>query len=181
MTYRGLPQHPEIVQSDFTRDMDVETYNTDQTLQMIRNVSGLVETFNFPLDETTIVDAGFDYFLRNNWHTLEDGVPVAYKLAVAGQERLLTIQMTKQPSSDTNTAFTIKPRNFFIRLLVPEIRLLYNRDHRLLAYEGLTNLNLPRANVETSPLSSINTAVQTHSPGHSHNGYRTNNASDPIH
>ena len=143
MSYPGLPQHPEIVQSDFTRDMDVETYNTDQTLEMIRNVSGLVETFNFPLDETTIVDAGFDYFLRNNWQTFEEGVPQVYKLAVAGQERLLTVQITKQPSSDTNTAFTIKPRNFFVGLLVPEIRLRYDRDRRLLAYEGLTNLNLP--------------------------------------
>lgn len=112
MTYPGLPQHPEIVQSDFTRDMDVETYNTDQTLEMIRNVSGVVETFKFPMEETTIVDAGFDYFLRNNWQSFEDGVPQVYKLAVAGQERLLAVQITKQPSSDTNTVFTIKPRNF---------------------------------------------------------------------
>lgn len=143
LTYPGLPQHPEIVQSDFTRDMDVTTLNTDRTLEMTRKVSGRVESFEIPLDETTIVDAGFDYFLRNNLQNFKDGVPQVYKLAVAGQDRLLKVNITKQPSSGSSTAFTIKPKNFFIRMLVPEMRVLYDRKRRLAAYDGLTNLNLP--------------------------------------
>lgn len=142
LTYPGLPQHPEIVQTDYSRDTLVETNNTDQTVKMIRRVGGQVETFDVPLDDTTIVDAGFDNFLRNNWQTFDAGVPQVYKLAVAGQDRLLKVEIMKKSGAGINTAFTIKPRNFFIRLLVPEMRLLYDPKHRLLAYEGLTNLNL---------------------------------------
>ncbi len=142
LTYPGLPQHPEIIQTDHTRDIEVATNNTGQTVEMTRKVAGKVETFAVPLDESTIVDAGFDNFLRNNWQRFDDDVPQVYKLAVAGQDSLLKVQITKQPGSSTNTAYTIEPRNFFIRLLVPEMRLLYDPEHRLLAYEGPTNLNL---------------------------------------
>jgi len=142
MTYPGLPQHPEISQSDFTRNIEVKTFTANQTLTMIRNASGQLKTHDFPMDESIIVDAGFDYFLRNNWQTFVEDVPRSYRFAIAGQERLLDVKIRKQHVSPIETVFTITPANLFIRMLMPEIRLLYNQDRRLITYEGLTNLNL---------------------------------------
>jgi hypothetical protein len=143
MRYPGLPQHPEISQSDLTRNIDVRTRVINQTLEMIRYDSDRVRTHEIPLDETIIVDAGFDSFVRNNWHGFVENVPQAYKFAVAGQGRLLKVNITKQAVSPGETAFVIKPSNPFIRMLMPDIHLRYNQDRRLIAYEGLTNLYLP--------------------------------------
>jgi hypothetical protein len=143
MTYPGLPQHPEITQSDFTRDMDVKTYSVDHVLHMIRNRSGREEAYEIPLDESTIVDAGFDYFLRDNWRTFDEGVPRSFKFAVAGQKRLLDVEITKRKGPADTAVFTIEPRNFVVRLVLPKIRVVYGPDRRLLAYEGVSNLRLP--------------------------------------
>lgn len=142
ITYPGLPQHPYVIQTDFTSGMSVQTYTTATKIQMVRNLSGVVEKFDFPLDNNTIVDAGFDNFLKDNWQRFKENKPQVFKLAVAGQENLLRVQVTKQRSTN-NLAFTIKPKNFFIRLLVPEMQLQYASNGRLLAFQGLTNLNLP--------------------------------------
>lgn len=143
ITYPGLPQHPEINQTDFTKNTQVKTTNTAQSVTMVRSMSGASESLEVALDETTIIDAGFDRFLRSHWQNFDEGEPQIYKLAVAGKESLLKIQITKQAGSGKNTAFKIEPKNFFIRLLVPEMLLIYGPDRNLKTYQGLTNLNLP--------------------------------------
>jgi hypothetical protein len=147
LTYSGLPQHPEIIESDFTRGTNVQAYSSDTTLKMVSNASGRIKKYELPLDETTIVDAGFDNFLRSNWQRFKTGESRTFKFAIVGQGRLLKVNVTKEFETPGTTAFTIKPRNFFIRLLVPEMRLVYSADRRLAGYEGLTNLNLPSRDV----------------------------------
>lgn len=143
ITYPGLPQHPEIVQADFTNNTKITTKNSNQSITMVRNMAGAIERFQLPLDATTLVDAGFDSFLRSHWHKFIVGESQVFKLAVAGQDSLLKIQITKQPSSDNRTEFTIQPKNLFIRLLAPEMLLVYGSNRRLETYAGPTNLNLP--------------------------------------
>jgi len=142
MTYPGLPQHPEIAQTDFTRDTTVQTSNSDQNIEMVRTTAGKTERFAFPIEPEIIVDAGFDSFIRANWKNFREGEAQVYRLAVAGQENLLKVQITKQAASGDSFPFTIKPNNFFIRLLVPQMRVVYDSERRLSAYEGLTNLNI---------------------------------------
>jgi len=143
MSYAGLPQHPDISQSDLRRNIDVRARVIDQTLKTIRYESGQEWAHEIPLDESIIVDAGFDAFVRNNWALFVENVPRPYKFAVAGQKRLLRVTITKQSGSAGETAFVIRPSNPFIRIVVPDIHLVYNEDLRLVGYEGLTNLYLP--------------------------------------
>lgn len=143
ITYPGLPQHPEINQTDFTKNTQVKTTNSANSVTMVRSMSGVSETLEVALDELTIIDAGFDSFLKSQWQNFSEGEPQTFKLAVAGKESLLKIQITRQASTATTTAFKIQPKNFFIRMLVPEMLLIYGPDRRLLTYNGPTNLNLP--------------------------------------
>ena len=112
LTYPGLPQHPEIIQSDLVRQVDVTASNSKGTLQMTRTDAGRLNKFEVPLDENTIVDAGFDSFLRSNWDRFEDSTPQRYKFAVAGQPRVLVVDITRQADSGDVTAFIIRPRNW---------------------------------------------------------------------
>lgn len=143
ITYPGLPQHPQINQTDFTKDTQVTTSNSALSVTMVRTMSGASERMEVALDAKTIIDAGFDPFLKSQWHTFSEGKSQIFKLVVAGKESLLKIQITKQATIENTTAFKIEPKNFFIRMLVPEMLLTYGPDRQLLTYKGLTNLNLP--------------------------------------
>lgn len=143
ITYPSLPQHPEIDQTDLTKNTQVRTTNSARSVTMLRNMSGVSESLEVALDNTTIIDAGFDSFLRSQWQTFSVGESQTFKLAVVGKESLLKVQITKQAVTNSNTTFKIEPKNFFIRMLVPEMLLIYGPDRQLLTYKGLTNLNLP--------------------------------------
>ncbi len=143
ITYPGLPQHPEINQTDFTKDTKIVTTNTANSATMVRTMSGVNETLVVALDEATIIDAGFDSFLKSQWTRFSAGESKIFRLAVAGKQSLLKIRITKQQTKDKNTTFKIEPHNFFVRMLVPEMLLTYGPDRQLLTYQGLTNLNLP--------------------------------------
>lgn len=143
ITYPSLPQHPEIEEIDFKRKVKLNMYAVNDILHTRRSLGDEVEYFELPLDSTTIVDAGFDAFVRSNWENFQVGKPQTYKFAIAGQERLLRVSVARQPDDGDLALFVINPKNFFIGLLLPEIQLWYDRNRRLSRYNGLTNLDLP--------------------------------------
>lgn len=146
LTYPDLPQHPEITQTEPASNLKVTTRNQGSTMQQVVQRKGQTETLEVPLDTKTIIDAGFDTFIRAQWQSFEENVPKIYNLAVVGEKRLLKVAITKQPNDGTNTPFTVEPTNFFLRLLVPKMHLHYDSKRRLSGYVGPTNLNLPKGN-----------------------------------
>ena len=142
LTYPGLPQHPRIEQADFTRDATVTAMAEDGKLRVVNSTSGTEDSFQLPLNENTIVDAGFDSFIRENWESFDNGEPRVFRFAIAGQKRLLSVDLTRESLSADGALFSIRPRNFLVRLLVPEMRIYYDRERRLSVYEGMTNLKL---------------------------------------
>ncbi|MEQ9450587.1 MAG: hypothetical protein RJQ07_03295 [Pseudomonadales bacterium] len=145
MTYPGLPQHPEIDQQDLLRDEQITLSITDQTLNVRKRTPRGTNEFTLTVDDETIVDAGFDAFIRSHWAHFADGTEQQYKFAVAGEPRLLTVLITKEPGA--THAFTIKPKNFLVRLFVSDIQLRYDTQQRLQSYQGLTNLKVDARNV----------------------------------
>jgi len=149
LSYPGLPQHPDIVQADVQRDIETKARVEGGVVRMTQSQDGQVEAHVIKLDENVIVDAGFDRYLRESWSSFLIDEPQTYRFAIAGQNRTLKVAITKlgssidESSGEVVTSFVIRPTNFIVRLLLPEIRLDYDSERRLSAYAGFTNLKLP--------------------------------------
>lgn len=138
--YPGLPQHPEIVQRDYVNDINITFAQLDRVGTMTRQAASENREFSFRLQDNIIIDAGFDAFIRANWDSLVNGADEKFKLAVAGQPRLLSVRISPEPLTAESATFIVKPTNWLIRLLVPEVRLTYSPSRELLRYEGFSNL-----------------------------------------
>ena len=146
LSYPSLPQHPDILQEDVRRNVALAAKVDGNVVRMSQAQNGQTKNYEIGLDEKVIVDAGFDRYLRENWDLFEPGVSQTYKFAVAGQARLLNVAITKlaQTNATGATTFTIRPTNLLVRIVLPEIRLVYDQARRLSAYSGFTNLKLPQ-------------------------------------
>ncbi|MDG2276665.1 MAG: hypothetical protein P8L31_01805 [Pseudomonadales bacterium] len=147
MTYPLLPQHPQIQQVDFARERELRVVPDIGTVRMVTKQDGRTKEYQLPLDEATIIDAGFDFFIRDHWDLFRLGERQVYKFAIAGHANLLDVSITKVRESSDGTTFSLKPSNFFVRLLVPTIRVDYDGQKRLKAYHGTTNLDVKARDV----------------------------------
>ncbi len=153
LTYPGLPQHPRIQQNDVVRDEAVELVVVDNLLKVVQTRGEQMERFDLPVDAGTIVDAGFDPFIRENFEEFTDGKPRRFRFAAAGERRILSVDIVRTPLGEGLHEFTITPSNFLVRLLVPKLRVTYDDRRRLEKYEGPTNLELVDADVGTVEIS----------------------------
>ncbi len=131
------------MQEDFGRQTRTIVDVNDDRIR-VRRLStddGESRAFTLPADPTLIVDAGFDAYIRTNMTELTQG-KATLEFAIAGVQRTLKMQVSPGDSDNrSTTSFKIYPRNWFIRLFVPKIKLLYSSDRpRLLRYEGYSNL-----------------------------------------
>lgn len=147
ISYPGLPQHPTLLQSDYLTDTDIMIRREQGNATMIKERGDESEEFSFPLTEDTVIDAGFDRYIQDNWYKFEDSDTHRVKFAVAGQARLLEMNISRTGKSETLTRFVVQPANWFVRLLVPDITLYYDYYDdvaQLVRYEGFSNLKPAR-------------------------------------
>lgn len=140
ISYPGLPQHPVIIQRDFVNETDIVFEHFEGMATMIRENRNDRQEFSFELADNIIIDAGFDAFIRENWEALSNDRPRRYKMAIVGQSRLLSVNVSLESRTLETSTFSIRPVNWLVRLLLPEVRLTYDSDRRLLTYRGLSNL-----------------------------------------
>lgn len=141
MRYPGLPQHPVLQQQDYLTDTEISIQRNDDMATMTRS-SGeedLAE-FSFPLTEDTVIDAGFDAYIQDNWDAFDTLQTHRVKFAVAGQTRLIDMKISRVGEQQGLTVFTVEPANWLVRLLVPDMTLYYDDTARLARYEGFSNL-----------------------------------------
>lgn len=144
LAYTGLPQHPEIEQSDFLTQKQVSISVQDAAITMIETRADQeIKKAEFTLSPDIIIDAGFDSYIRSNWDSFVPSDRYNFKLAVAGQKNLLGITLQQQESQATR--FVISPQNWLVRLIVPEIELTYDDNRRLDTYRGPANIKLKGA------------------------------------
>ncbi len=146
ITYPGLPQHPDITLNDLTRDLSVTvTTNENQTVMTRATGEESPEVFNLDVTSDTIIDAGFDTYIRENWDSFETQPRQSFEFAAAGNPRLIKVTIERVDTSTTEdgevlTHFQIVPDNFLVKLLLKRMILTYNEARQLDRYEGFTNL-----------------------------------------
>lgn len=96
------------------------------------------------MNEATIVDAGFDTYVRANLDALREGKVGTIELAVPSS--LIRLKFRIKPLGDEElfglsaTRFRVEPASL-LRLIADAIDITYDRaSGRLLRYEGLTNI-----------------------------------------
>jgi hypothetical protein len=106
------------------------------------------------VESPLVVDAGFDYFVRDYWDDLVIGEKIAFNYVAPTRTSLvnLTIEMIDCPVEfhddkaldviDKFSCFQIKPSTWLISLFLNPIHLMYSTlDQRLHRFRGLTNIN----------------------------------------
>jgi hypothetical protein len=145
--YPDLPQHPLISQLDLGTGRQVRSSKLNNTLIMEVDDPSGYEVIELELTDELIIDAGFDAFIKTNWDELITVGKQSRPFAVAGQSRLLRIMIEAKSAGDlTGANFRIVPENWFARLFVGSLELVYDDARRLVSYTGYSNLSLASQN-----------------------------------
>lgn len=100
-------------------------------------------------DAATVIDAGFDNYVRSRWDELAAGKTVDFPFLVLGREQPLAMQAARRDGDCAEDALclAVAPQAWYLRLVVPPIELTYARDsRRLLRYQGISNLRDAQGN-----------------------------------
>ena len=146
LRYPGLRQHPSLIQLDYVTDTEVKIVRDVNTAIMISVREGKQNRFTFKLTEDTVVDAGFDAYIHDNWSEFSREPTQKVKFAVAGQSRLLDMKISLVGAQGNLTRFVVEPANWLVRLLLPNITLLYDAEGLLVQYEGFSNIKQAKNN-----------------------------------
>ena len=137
LKYGAVPQHPEIAQANLLDNTQVTIKPEADSLTMVRTTGDNVDEIQLPLDLKTVIDAGFDAYVRDAWDEITRAAPTQVRFAIAGQRRTLAMQIIREE----DYRFTIRPNNWLIRSILPKIHLEYDDQRRLSRYQGFSNFS----------------------------------------
>jgi hypothetical protein len=97
--------------------------------------------------DSSIIDAGFDQYVTANWQKLLDQETVEMEFLALTRAQFIGFELEAVDLNATRKQglmiLTLRPNNFFIRLLVDAITLTYDINaRRILSFEGLTNIEI---------------------------------------
>lgn len=97
-------------------------------------------------DGRTVVDGGFDYYIRLNWDSLMRGAAQQVRFAVPHKMDAFRFLLLKtgeyQNGGRTCAIFRLRIDNAILRLLVDDIEVAYDVQlRRLVRYSGISNIN----------------------------------------
>lgn len=96
-----------------------------------------------PPDKDTVVDAGFDNFVRLQWQDLAAGEEVIFPFRLVNREKPLTMRASRDEKgcADGQLCLEVRLDSWLLGALVDPIELIYDRDsQRLRRFQGISNL-----------------------------------------
>jgi len=143
LSYPELPQHPTLQQTDLVNQTEIKIEINNTTALMTRPTSKEEGHFRFELTADVMIDAGFDAYIRANWSSFDAQPSQSFRLAIAGQRRLIQMELSLLEDGADGAVFSVKPRNWLLRTLIPNILLSYDAKRQLIRYQGFSNLKQP--------------------------------------
>ncbi|CCU73213.1 hypothetical protein [Thalassolituus oleivorans] len=149
-TYKGTPTTPDFELTDF-RDgyqESAETDNKKRILSVKENTDSPVSIKSLDKPEyTTVVDAGFDEFVREQWQGLLAGKTESFSFAAPARLEYIDFRLIPINQDDTTLTVEMRLKSRWIAWLLDPIQLTYDlTSQRLLRYKGLTNLRDDQGN-----------------------------------
>lgn len=150
----------DFVQPTFDETMEI-TYPEPETLLINwQTPRGDAERFEVAYPPNTVVDAGFDNFVRQNWQSVVAGEPVEFRFLgpTRGEHYGFVLERVENERVDADHVVQIRPTGMVLRFLVDPIVLGYSDSGALSDYLGLTNI---RKNQEENHTAHIRYSVET--------------------
>ncbi|WP_296931288.1 hypothetical protein [uncultured Marinobacter sp.] len=150
----------EFVQPTFDEKMEI-TYPEPETLVIDwQTPQGDSERFQVAFPSDTVVDAGFDNFVRQNWESVVAAEPVEFRFLgpTRGEHYGFVLERVENDQVDADHVVQIRPTGMVLRFLVDPIVLGYNDSGSLSDYLGLTNI---RKNQDENYTAHIRYSVET--------------------
>lgn len=150
----------DFVQPTFDEKMEI-TYPEPEILVINwQTPRGDSERFEVEYPPNTVVDAGFDNFVRQNWKSVVAGESVEFRFLgpTRGEHYGFVLERVDSDRVDADHVVQIRPTSMVLRLLVDPIVLGYSDSGALSDYLGLTNI---RKNQEENYTAHIRYSVET--------------------
>ena len=163
LNYSGNPETPSVQQKDFRFGELRQADLVDQTieLQYQPNLRKKNTQISIPKAEVDVIDAGFDIFVRNHWNDLQAGKTLSVNFASMPHMKVLPLRISAQvptkctvktESSAESFCFLVEIDNSLLRLLLGNIKLTYDQQHRLVKFNGVVNIEDEKESTQTAQI-----------------------------
>lgn len=164
INYTGNPATPLIYQKDFRSGEVRQAEISQQTIELHyqENSHKKSEQANIPLADVDVIDAGFDYFVRQHWDELQTGKVLPVNFASMPHLKVLPLRVSAQPltkcaikseQENKHFCFLVEIDNALLRLLLGNIKLTYDQQHRLTNFKGVVNIEDDKATTQIAKIS----------------------------
>jgi len=93
------------------------------------------------LKGVTVVDAGFDQLLLDEWDSLINGEIVHFQFLAPTRGELINFRVARRSIDDEYLYLVLQPDNWLLRVLVDDINLKYSKENKqIVEFKGLTNI-----------------------------------------
>lgn len=144
------------LRSDFSRNKFIPDYEFENSRTQIRERvqksddgkkliieivdKGKVEKKEMEVVDNAVLSQGFHNFIMARFDDLKDH-PLEVNFIVPRKNDFYRFMIQKEKMSDEAMELSIRPKNFFLKALVPRISITYHtKSKRLLAFNGTTNI-----------------------------------------
>lgn len=130
---------------------EASTYTKQVVLKYRENKNQEAETANLPIDKVDVLDAGFNDFVQLHWDKLIAGnaLPVNFgsiahqktlPLVISAKATVKCENVINKGSDPAPFCFMVEIDNVILRMLIGNIKLSYDKQHRLQEFNGTVNI-----------------------------------------
>lgn len=164
LNYTSNPKTPSVLQKDFRfgEIRQADTTEKEITLHYQANSNKKNVSANIGRKDVDVVDAGFDNFIRIHWDELQSGNTFSINFASMAHLKALPLRISSQPlekcarNADKTTSahycFYVEIDNAFLRMLLGNIKLIYDQQHRLEEFNGVVNILSEKESNQTAKI-----------------------------
>lgn len=151
LNYKVNSTTPSVVQKDLRFGEIRKAEVSDKTIELRYQANNKKPGASASLSpkDVDVIDAGFDNFVRSNWEELESGKTLSINFASMSHLKSLPLRISRQPMEkcdptvelkNTTYCLYVEIDNVFLRMLLGNIKLMYDQQHRLEEFNGVVNI-----------------------------------------
>ncbi len=142
ISYERNPLTPEFVQTNHLYNLEWFIRWQDDHWVVGQNDASpaVIETSD---QWPAVVDSGFDAFVRSRWDQLLAGERFPFEFIFGEKGKALGLQVYQRDCGAEKSeliCFQLEPLSWVVKWLAPEILLTYDKQKRLMRYQGLSNI-----------------------------------------
>lgn len=163
LKYAADKTKPSVLQKDFRFGEVRQAEAAEQKITLYYQENNNTKSSSAVLvsKDVNVIDAGFDNFLRIHWDELQSGKTLSINFASIAHLKTLPLRISHQPlakcAKEVNTkkstyCFYVEIDNAFLRMLLGNIKLIYDEQQRLEEFNGVVNILSEKESNQTAKI-----------------------------